>query len=140
MSRSDRRSYKERFGSAKKPQCFGEPTEYSLSHSVCRDCDWKGRCRVLVNRKLDREAEEAEEEERTRGRRDDEYDATDYEEREDDGGLGFLGALAVNSGLSAAERVAEEVRYSLQQIPRFAYPDPFAEAIKRGRRKVKEDE
>lgn len=59
----------------------------------------------------------------------------DYEERDDDAsdGVGFFGALAINSALSSARAVATEVAFSIDQIPRYPYPDPFKPAARRGR-------
>lgn len=49
-------SYTDRYlrdNSAGKPACFGEVSKYSTEDSECRVCNFKGSCRILVDRKID---------------------------------------------------------------------------------------
>ena len=128
-------SYGRKYKKSKRPECFSDPDEYDLKDRVCRNCDWKRPCKTLVLKKIERA--EAEDEDGTVARGDRHHkDPEDFEEREDDGGLGFFGSLAVNSSLYAVGVALGEAQYAVDQIPRFPYEDPFEKAITRGRNRA----
>jgi hypothetical protein len=135
-------TYGRKYGSNKsqRPECFANERELDLRSSVCRSCDWKLPCKRLVAKAQERREEEAPNSRTSRddGRR--ETAPEDFSERETDGGLGFFGALVINSGLYAVGVTLGEAQYAVEQIPRFPYSDPFEEAVKRGRKKAREDE
>jgi len=111
---------------------------------MCRRCNYRRTCGVIVQRKL---ASQDEEEDRERERaRKSRYrgrnipvdpDPADFEERDDDGGLGFFGALAMNGALSGLRAGLIEAIYAIDEIPRVPYEDPFEKALSRGREKGK---
>lgn len=137
MGESYNRKYNKR-GGADRPECFSDPEEYDLRTRVCRDCDWKRPCKILVGKKLRRLEEEEEEVEERDGRH--HKRPEDFTERESSGALGFFGSLTVNAGLYAAGVALSEAQFAVNQIPRFPYEDPFAGAIHRGRAKARKAE
>lgn len=123
-------------GSAsRKPTCLGDPGEYDLRDFVCRRCDWKSSCKLIVDRK-DKRQQQRSVIDRTSKR----YDPTDDEliEREDSGGVGFLPALAINASLSMASAVADEVSYAFRAIHRIPYDDVIKGFIESSRKEQEE--
>jgi len=53
--------------------------------------------------------------------------------------VSFFGALAINAGLSSVGAGLKEAQYAVDSIPRVAYPDPLAAAIRRGKKRAQEE-
>ena len=127
------------------PSCYGDPYVYNPDRARCIDCAFRPTCRQVVRRKkraADRKAKKSGSQSSLRvpkkkpvNRRPPEPDPEDYNEEEDHG-LSFFKALVLNSTLSAAESVAGEVHFSLKQIPRAAYPNPFERVMRPPRRRI----
>ena len=132
------RGYRTRFAQptkAKRPECFGDREEYTLTDPTCRQCTWKTRCKLVVIKSKREEKEDREEV--PAARRGTVKDPSEFEEREDGGDIGFFGALGINSLLSALGAVMRELAYAIDGIARIPYPDPLKEALERGRKAAK---
>lgn len=134
-----------------KPPCYGDPYEYDPKDRECRDCRYVRTCRIAARRRRREEEEEEEETEersagkakyRSSGQRPNSVPVNpnpeEYDERDDE--IGFWPALVANGALSGVRAGLVEATFAIDQIPRFPYPDPFAKAAKRGRRRAVEDE
>lgn len=111
-----------------KPECYGDPDYYDITHQDCRACSFKGTCKLKVSalereESRDRRKSRSRSEERGRSsgrmvkRREREYEFEEAGEQDT-----FMSALAYNSSLNAATTMAETLTEALGQIPRKRYP------------------
>ena len=149
--------YADQFPDAEeKPSCFGDEELQDDSHPTCRACEVRRNCKLVVRRKYARRDGRPDSRlprysqhkpptyrgaaSRDAGRqRPAEPRVEDLIER-DEASESFFVALAANGALSSARAVLSEAVYALDSVPRFQYPDPFKNALERGRRRGEEDE
>lgn len=114
-----------------KPDCYGDPDYYDITHQDCRACSFKGTCKLKVSalereESRDRRKSRSRSEERGRssGRMvrkkdldlDREYEYEDANEEDT-----FFSVLAYNSTLNAATVMASTLTNSLGDLPRKRY-------------------
>lgn len=125
--------------SSAKPECYGDLDTYDSADEVCQECPVRRACRIVVDRKLSRDAphdrpaypqppQRTQSEGRpgsnvrlTIGRRRD-----GYTERVLLPTDSFLMSLMLNGALGSAETFLSEAQHGIRSIPRAPYPDPWA--------------
>jgi hypothetical protein len=113
--------------SSGRPECYGDPDYYDITNDVCRQCRFKGTCRLKVGA-LDREQ-----------RRASVPNTAHVTPTASPGGVyrsnakgrvfedpgkdeSFTSVLAYNAGLNAVTTMSETLTEALAQIPRKKYP------------------
>jgi len=137
LSYEDRVNRQKKTRRSSKPECFGDVEVYDTDDEECQDCPVKAACRVVVDKKIDRELEEVGEERRKKrkkrkelqrrressGNNETEEEWEEWEEPEK--GATFGEALAHNSFLSATSAVLREADRGVRSIPKLRYPTPW---------------
>lgn len=130
-------AYADRY-SRHKPECYGDADYYDSADPDCQVCPYRGTCRTTVRRK-EREARETHQYRRAASPDKRRVlasgpDPSELVERPDEENIGFFGALVVNGMLSGVRAGLVEAVFAVDQIPRYAYPDPFSERSVRRRK------
>lgn len=129
--------YSKRFGlrstrSSAKPSCYGDVDTYDSADEDCQECPVRPACKIVVDRKIERELREDRLERRNtrtmsgRHRSRERDRTTPNRERVNPGEKdSFFVALFYNGFLSASSAVLQEARHGVESIPMMKYPDPF---------------
>jgi hypothetical protein len=136
--------YTGRFGggtqSSSKPECFGDLEAYDPNDETCQDCVMQRSCRIIVDRKMERDVATARERRGTTASTTTPTHRSGVTQRQDSRGVipmkdeyreepkegdSILVAFVYNGVLSATESVLREAAYGVGSLPKIRYRTPL---------------